>query len=101
MARYRLTRAAETDLDGIWWYSYETWDARQASKYLRQLKKRIERLAEKPRLGRARDDVSPRLLSFREGRHLIFYRADRSGITVLRVLHERMDVPERMLDDVE
>ncbi|RJP26093.1 MAG: type II toxin-antitoxin system RelE/ParE family toxin [Candidatus Omnitrophota bacterium] len=42
MPHYRLTRAAEADLDDIWKYTYNTWGLRQAGKYLCRLKKRME-----------------------------------------------------------
>ncbi len=37
MSSYDLTLAAEEDLRGIWRYTYETWGADQAEKYLDQI----------------------------------------------------------------
>jgi toxin ParE1/3/4 len=92
--KYRLTRAADFDLEGIWRYTHKQWGARQASPYLRQLKRQIERVAKNPRHGQPRDDLSEGLRCAREGRHLILYRADEGAvITVIRVIHERMDIP--------
>lgn len=95
--KYRLTRAADFDLEGIWRYTHRQWGARQASTCLRQLKRQIERVAKSPRHGQPRDDLSEGLRCAREGRHLIFYRADEGAIiTIIRVLHERMDIPMRL-----
>ena len=99
--RYRLTIAADGDLDGIWQYTYEQWGAKQATKYLRQLKRRVVSLAKRPSQGKSRDEVSPGLRSDHEGRHLILYRGDRGAVIIIRVLHDRMDVPDRIIDDLE
>jgi toxin ParE1/3/4 len=101
MPLYRLLKASEADLDDIWKYTCEAWGIRQASKYLRQLKKRIEALSRNPQLGRQRIQIAEGLLSFHEGRHLIFYRIEKKGIVILRVLHDRMDVPERIKESAE
>ena len=57
-ARYQLAKAAEFDLDAIWIYCNQEWGIRQASKYLRPLKRRIEQLARKPDQGRQREDLA-------------------------------------------
>ena len=101
MARYKLLKASEADLDDIWKYTYETWGIRQASKYLRQLKKRIEALSKNPDLGLKRDSISEGLFCYHEGRHLIMYRKEKSGIVIIRVLHDRLDVPERIKETEE
>jgi len=99
--RYQLSKLAEFDLDGIWRYTYQEWGARRASKYLRQLKRRIEQLARRPLLGKQRDELAAGLRSYHEGRHLVFYRClEQGGIMIIRVLHDRVDVPAR-LDDTE
>lgn len=96
MPRYRLLKASEADLNDIWKYTYDTWGIRQASKYLRQIKKRIETLSNNPGLGHKRDSISEGLFCYHEGRHLIMYRKEEKGIVIIRVLHDRMDVPERI-----
>ena len=101
MSQYRLLKISEADLDDIWKYTCETWGIRQASKYLRQLKKRIEALSRNPQIGLQCNWIAEGLRSFHEGRHLIFYRIEKKGIVILRVLHDRMDVPERIKESAE
>jgi len=93
MPRYKLTKASESDFDCLWKYTFETWGIRQANQYLFQLKKCIEMLSENPGIGRNRDCISEGLFSFHEARHLILYRKEDHGIRVIRVLHDKMDVP--------
>lgn len=49
-------------------------------------------LAENPDLGVLRSDILPGLRSFPCDHHVIFYRVGKSTVTILRVLHERMNV---------
>ena len=51
-----------------------------------------------PGLGRVRADVAPSVRSFPIARHVAFYVARESGITVLRVLHPGMDVGDAFAD---
>ena len=44
---------AESDLIGIWEYSFEQWDAVQTDKYLDELNNGIQLLADNPELGPA------------------------------------------------
>jgi toxin ParE1/3/4 len=53
-------------------------------------------LAENPELGRIYDEVYKGLRVYPSGRHLIFYFATTEEIDVVRVLHERMDIPSHL-----
>ena len=46
----------------------------------------------KPGIGRARPELRPDLRSFAVGRYVIFYRATREGIEVVRVIHGMRDI---------
>jgi toxin ParE1/3/4 len=47
-------------------------------------------LADSPGLGRACDPISPGIRPFELGKHVIFYKPDRNGVIVSRILHQRM-----------
>lgn len=69
------------------------WGEAQAGKYLSEIESCCKRLAETPLSGRACEKVRPGLRRMEQGKHVIFYRVQREGILVVRVLHERM-LPE-------
>jgi toxin ParE1/3/4 len=52
MPKYKLTREADIDLDGIWEYTYKQWGKNQANKYLTKLEERFFTLAENPYWGK-------------------------------------------------
>ena len=97
--RYRLSRSAENDLAEIWNYTVQSWGEPQAEKYLKGLEARFLELADNPDQGKARKDLSPEYRSYHEARHVLFYSQHNDGIAIARVLHERMDLVERLEDD--
>jgi len=51
------------------------------------------------RTGADASDLRPGYRKLRAGRHLASYRlADDGGVEVVRILHERMDLPARLRD---
>lgn len=93
MPKYKLTREADHDLDGIWEYTYNQWGKKQANKYLNKLEERFFTLAENPYLGKRRYELAGSPMSFHCEKHVIFYRISDEGIEIIRVLHESMDFP--------
>ena len=94
MSRYLLSPAARADLEDVWDYTCERWNADQAQVYVREIQHAIERIADSPMIGRACDDVRPGYRKDAVGSHVLYYRLI-SGeiIDVVRILHQRMDVP--------
>jgi toxin ParE1/3/4 len=96
MSRYVLSPRAQADIDEIWDYTAETWNADQAERYIRQLHQAIETVARDPRRGLACDHIRPGYRKYSVGSHVLFFRLTDSGIDVVRVLHQRMDFPQHL-----
>ena len=97
MAKYFLSNKALEDLSAIWEYTYEAWSERQAEKYYYLLLDTCQELADGTLNGKLYKEIGPGILGFKTGRHLIFYRkAGNSGIEVARILHEQMDLKNRI-----
>jgi toxin ParE1/3/4 len=92
---FRFSRRAEADLVSIGGYTLRTWGEAQADRYIGELETCCQMLADNPRLGRPCDDVRAGLRRMEHGKHVVFYRLQKSGgIVVVRILHHRM-LPER------
>lgn len=92
MASYKLTRAAEADLDAISRYTLNVWNEQQALKYVEELFDCIEALARRPGLDKfCPPRIGKEYQRFQQGKHWIYYKSELEGITVIRVLHQRMD----------
>jgi toxin ParE1/3/4 len=94
VAKFHFSRRAETDAADIDEYTYRTWGEEQAVAYLNELENCCRLLAGNPKIGHACDEVRSGLRRMECGRHVIFYRKDRGGIVVVRILHQRM-IPDR------
>ncbi len=77
-------------------YSLSVWGADRTETYLLRLAEAFKALRRHPHHGRPRDDVSEGVFSLLVGRHLVFYRTSDEAVTVLAILHERMDVRRHM-----
>lgn len=71
------------------------WSGEQAARYAAELRKCFRLLAGHPGLGRACDSISPGLYRYEQGKHVVFFRVAAAGISIIRVLHERM-VPTKI-----
>jgi toxin ParE1/3/4 len=96
MANYVLSANARKSLREIKAYSTRTLGAKQTTLYLKKLRDRMAFLAEKPRLGEARDDIKMGYYSYPEGSHTIYYKIFADHIAVIDVLHQSME-PSRHL----
>ena len=91
MTRYVLSPRAQQDIEDIWDYTADRWDADQADQYTRGIQSAIEAAADNPQRGRPCDDVRPGYFKLFAGSHAIFYRLRRGTLDVVRILHGRMD----------
>ena len=98
MLKLNITPKAESDLIGIWMYTCEEWGVGQADKYLDQMETGMKQLINHPSLGVNYAYVLPEYRRLQIEYHAVFYQVLESEVLVIRVLHEDMDAPERILD---
>lgn len=98
MLRLTVTPKAESDLTDIWMYSCEEWGVDQADSYLEQLEAGMNQLINHPSLGTDYAHVFPGYRRLQVAHHVVFYQVLEPEVLVVRVLHEEMDAPHRLLD---
>ena len=96
MPRIIKQSLVDQDLIEIWLYTFNDWGEQQADKYLDELEAAIKLLAGQPLICRERIELEPPVRIHHHGHHLIVYLALDDGISLLRVLHERMDVDSHL-----
>jgi toxin ParE1/3/4 len=97
MAKYLLTSKAVDDLSGIWEYTYEACSESQADKYYELLTSSFREIAQSPGLGKSYDEIGKAIFGLRVGKHILFYRVAQFGdIEILRILHQRMDLKNKI-----
>jgi toxin ParE1/3/4 len=99
MANYKLTKKAVEDLENIWDYTFEKWSLEQADKYYSLLISSFNLIGENPNIGKNYLGVNTELFGLKTNRHIIFYRRlPNKPIEITRILHERMDLQNRLND---
>lgn len=86
MAKYRLTQAADQDLNEIYVYSHLEFGEQRPDAYFESLEACLGRLADNPKLGMNMASLRRDYLRFIHQRHTIYYKRTRSGILVVRIL---------------
>lgn len=96
--KLKVSNAAADDLEGIWLYTVEHWSVEQADRYLNLLLDGFELVRNDPKRGRDFAHVRKDYWFLNVGAHLIFYRVNEadSELEVIRILHERMDLENRL-----
>ncbi|MGD9981640.1 MAG: type II toxin-antitoxin system RelE/ParE family toxin [Hyphomonadaceae bacterium] len=92
MTTYRLTPRALRDLDAIADYTLKAWGERQATKYLAELDQRFRWLAQNPKSGRERTEITEGYRSYTHGSHIVFYVIQADDIAIIGVPHGAMDI---------
>ena len=93
-----IREEAIQDLEEIWLYTLTTWSLEQADRYHLLITKEIEFLAAKPESGKMLDHLRIGYRSSKVKSHYIFYRLNSEELEVARILHESMDIPNRLND---
>ncbi len=87
---YQLVPEARKDLEAIWHYSYEKWGLNQANTYVDALVDVFSRIAEFPLSGTSCGYLRKGYRCASSGSHTIYYLVTDRGVTIVRILHERM-----------
>lgn len=95
---HRLSGPARIDLLEIWSYTNREWGQSQADLYVDGLITRFAWLVSRKPIWKKRSDIAPGLHSYHHERHVIMFRETSTGIDILRVLHERMEVARQTGD---
>ena len=96
MAEYRLTPAAERDLEAIWTYTLDRWGVQQADRYIDTLVAVFQALSQSPKTAPACDHIRQGYRRRSVERHMIYFQTTQYCILVVRVLHHRMDVARQL-----
>jgi toxin ParE1/3/4 len=97
---YRFSESALIDLENIWAYTCKQWSIKQADKYVQLIFTELEFLTNNPNVGKDYGHIRSGYLGFKISAHICFYQIniDENFILIVRILHQRMDISNRLLD---
>jgi len=94
---YVISKKATEDLEQIWLHTYFHWSENQADNYYNLLIEKIEFIARNVNIGRNIDYIKKDYRCFSAEQHIIFYTVSAKNIIkVIRILHQKMDIPSRL-----
>ncbi|MBN8673077.1 MAG: type II toxin-antitoxin system RelE/ParE family toxin [Chitinophagales bacterium] len=89
-------KEALSDLEEIWLYTLETWSLEQADRYYELIIKEIDFLSKKPKSGKSLNLLREGYYSTKVKSHFLFYKFSATELEIVRILHESMDIPNRL-----
>lgn len=93
MTDVHKSRAAEIDLDNIWYYiAADNPDA--AGAFLYRLLARCQSYANQPGLGESRPELGREVRCFSVEKYVVYYKPIAEGIELIRVLHGARDIQQ-------
>jgi len=97
-SRYTINKKAVEDLEKIWLYTFNNWSVEQADRYYNLIIDKIEFVAKNNNSGKSMEHIKKGYRAIKIKSHLIFYRKsnDKKKIVVVRILHQMMDVENRL-----
>lgn len=97
MPKFQFTNKAIDDLSEIWNYTFDNWSEDQADRYYSEIIETCIALAETKISGKKYQGIVDTLKGVKINKHIIFYRQlSPKLIEINRILHERMDLKNRM-----
>ena len=99
MAKYNLSNKAVDDLSKIWFYTFNKWSEKQADRYYQLLLDTFQEIANNTIIGKKYEGIGTLIFGYNAGRHIIFFRRlDENEVEIIRILHEQMDLKNRLTD---
>ena len=95
---YVISKKALTDLNDIWYYTVEKWSVDQANRYYDLIFEEIGYICKRPHSGKSMDDIRKGYRVSKVKSHLIFYKVVNDIVEIIRILHQRMDIENRLSD---
>ena len=95
---YVLSKKAVADLEGIWLYTVEKWSVNQADRYYNLIVDEINFICKNNNAGKSMEHIRKGYRASKVKSHLIFYRILNNTVEIIRILHERMDIENRLND---
>ena len=99
MVEYIISEKALEDLNNIWIYTAENWSVEQANRYYNLIVDEIEYVSENFEVTKDFGNIRKNYKFSKVKSHLVFYKkTENTEMEVVRILHERMDIKNRIND---
>ena len=99
MSKYSISEKALEDINAIWNYTAEKWSTQQANRYYNLILDEIEFVAANFETAKDFETIRKDYRYSKVKSHLVFFKKTKNNeIEVVRVLHERMDIKNKLIE---
>ena len=99
MSNYIISEKALEDINKIWVFTAENWSVEQANRYYNLIIDEIEYIAQNFEMASDFGSIRKSYRFSKVKSHLLFFKKNKlNEIEVIRVLHEKMDIENRLAD---
>lgn len=99
MSKYIINEKALEDINSIWIYTAENWSVDQADRYYNLIIDEIEYIVSNFEMAHDFEKIRKSYRYSKVKSHLVFFKKHKNNeIEVVRVLHERMDIENRLAE---
>jgi toxin ParE1/3/4 len=91
-----LSPEAIDDRKDIVAYTITTWGTEQAKKYNQQLKDAMSAIRKNPGIDKTHPQLPSIYFLYHVGRHYLIYTVTENRVEIVRILHDRMDLPRHV-----
>lgn len=95
---YIISKQAIVDLEEIWFYTVEKWSIEQADRYHSLIFDEVNFNCRNIDAGKPMNHIRKGYRVSKVKSHLIFYRVVNDVVEIIRILHERMDIDNRLAE---
>jgi toxin ParE1/3/4 len=95
-AKYLISKAAGSDLDGIWEYTFHKWSKELADRYYNLIMNEIEFIASNLTSGKPMNHVKKNYFASFVKSHMILFKRNKGIVEIIRILHQKMDVESNL-----
>ena len=95
---YVISKKAVSDLEEIWLYTVEKWSVEQADRYYNLIFDEIDYICKNSDASKSMEHIRKGYRASKVKFHLIFYKVSNDIVEIVRILHERMDIENRLKD---
>lgn len=95
---YIISKQAIVDLEEIWFYTVEKWSIEQADRYHSLIFDEVNFICRNIDAGKPMNHIRKGYRVSKVKSHLIFYRVVNDVVEIIRILHERIDIDNRLAE---
>jgi toxin ParE1/3/4 len=96
--RCKIRNAAQNDIEETWYYTFKNWSLEQADRYYHLILDEIDYLSQNPKSGKNYSHIRKDYFRSKVKSRFIFYKVTLEEIEIIKILHQEMDIDDRLND---